>query len=436
MQKASLEYFNFKQRNYKKLRSILITGTKGKTSTSLMLNHLFDFAGQATFYVSTSGVYQNRKLISDYKSSIIQFGMAPTVMPGRYIYQLLKEGSKLEDFTAVLEASLSCGVFSTGLYEHKVGALLNIYSDHIGDGVVETRKDLYEMKSFIFRDLAKKGHYVANLDNDLSKKSLNEPILLEKEIQVIAFTTKKTSHKQAEKIKEKFALKDVFYTKEDEVYSLRKGLIYNFNDFPYLKFFAHHQALKENLLAVLAIGLLYFDKEFLKQALAKFRFPFEFGRMMLFEDEVTKQKIVVDYAHEPESLKRMVKNLTSVYQCQPYLIGRAATLLTNARIEKLSSAIAKLKISGLTIYDMMSSRVVIKQEISSGTFKRHPGEVAELVYKQVAKKQPNFAYQVVPKEIDALKQSLESGNRVTLHIYGDIKQLKIFIKEKKLKRIL
>lgn len=435
MQKASLEYFNFKKRNYKKLRSILVTGTKGKTSTSLMLNHLFDFAGQITLYVSTSGVYQNKKLITDYQSSIRQLGLAPTVMPGRYVYQFLKDGLKPEDFTAVLESSLSCGALSTGLYEHKVGALLNIYSDHIGDGMVDTRKELYEMKSFIFRNLAKKGHYVANLDNDLSKKSLSEPVLLEKEIQSIAFTTKKTSHKQAEKIKEKFALKDVFYTKDDDVYSLKRGLVYNFNDFPYLKFFAHHQALKENLLVVLAIGLLYFDKEFLKQALAKFRFPFEFGRMMLFEDESTKQKIVVDYAHEPESLKRMVKNLTNVYQCQPYLISRAATHRTNASIDKLSSAMAKLNIAGLTIYDMMSSKAVVK-EMSFGTFNRRIGEVAELVYKQVAKKQPNFAYQVVPKEIDALKQSLESGNRVTLHIYGDIKQLKNFIKEKKLKRIL
>lgn len=435
MQKASLEYFNFKKRNYKKLRSILVTGTKGKTSTSLMLNHIFDFAGQITLYVSTSGVYQNKKLITDYQSSIRQLGLAPTVMPGRYVYQFLKDGFKPEDFTAVLESSLSCGALSTGLYEHKVGALLNIYSDHIGDGMVNNRKELYEMKSFIFRSLAKRGHYVANLDNDLSKKSLSEPVLIEKEIRAIAFTTKKISHKQAEKIKEKFALKDVFYTKDDDVYSLKRGLVYNFNDFPYLKFFAHHQALKENLMVVLAIGLLYFDKKFLKQALAKFRFPFEFGRMMLFEDETSKQKIVVDYAHEPESLKRMVKNLANVYQCQPYLISRAATHRTNASIDKLSSAMAKLNIAGLTIYDMMSSKAVVK-EMSFGTFNRRIGEVAELVYKQVAKKKPKFAYQVVPKEIDALKQSLESGNRVTLHIYGDIKQLKAFIKEKKLKRIL
>jgi hypothetical protein len=131
----------------------------------------------------------------------------------------------------------------------------------------------------------------------------------------------------------------------------------------------------------------------------------------------------------------MVKNLANVYQCQPYLISRAATHRTNASIDKLSSAMAKLNIAGLTIYDMMSSKTVVK-EMSFGTFNRRIGEVAELVCKQVAKKQPKFAYQVVPKEIDALKQSLESGNRVTLHIYGDIKQLKAFIKEKKLKRIL
>lgn len=435
MQKTSLEYYNFKKRNYKKLRSILVTGTKGKTSTSLMLNHIFDFAKQTTVYVSTSGVYQNKKLIADYQSSVRQFCMSPTVMPGRYIYQFLKDGLKLEDFTAILESSLSCGIFSTGLHEHKVGALLNIYSDHIGNGMVNTRKEIYEMKSFIFQNLAKNGHYVANLDNDLSRKSLSETVLVEKKIKTTAFTIKDMNKKQAQKLKERFALQDVLYASGDDIFSLKKGLIYGFNDFPYLKFFPHNQALKENLMAVLAIGLIFFDKTFLKKALQKFRFPFEFGRMMLFENEVTKQKLIIDYAHEPESLRRMVKNLTDTYHCKPYLISRAASHRTDASIDKLSTAISKLNIAGLTIYDLMSGRSVSK-EMNFGSFTRCVGEVANLVYKQIEKKQVNFSYKIIHEELDALKQSLQDDQQVILHIYGDIKQLKVFVKENKLTRIL
>jgi UDP-N-acetylmuramyl tripeptide synthase len=435
MQKTSMEYFNQKKRDYKKLRSILVTGTKGKTSTSLMINHLFDFDNQTTLYVSTSGVYQNKKLITDYQSSIRHFGLAPTVMPGRYVYQFLKDGNKPDNFTAILESSLSCGVFSTGLFEHKVGALLNIYSDHIGDGLINTRKELYEMKSFIFKNLTKKGHYIVNYDNDLSRKSLSEPILAEKEIQTIAITVKKVSKKQAEEIKERFKLKDLLYTQGNDVYSLKKGLVYSFSDFPYLKFFTHHSALKENLLTVLAIGLIYFDKKFLKKALSKFRFPFEFGRMMLFEDENTKQKLIVDYAHEPESLRLMVENLVKVYQRKPHLVSRAATHRTDASINKLSLSLAKLNISSLTIYDLMSGKSTVK-EASFGSFSRRIGEVADLVYRQVEKRKPNFAYKIVPKEIEALNQSLAEGNEVILHIYGNIKQLKIFVKEKNLKRLL
>jgi len=434
MTQMSLDFYNQKKRNYKDLNSILVTGTKGKTSVSLMLNHLFNFAKKTTLYVSTSGVYQNQKQIFNYKNSIDQLGVSPTVMPGRYIYHFLQNGFKLKDFTAIFEASLSCGVYGTGMHEHKVGALLNIYSDHVGNGLMHNRQDLYQMKSFIFNNLAKHGYYIANLDNDLSRRSLTEQILLDKKIHKLAFTNLSITHQRAKNLMIKWALSDLFYIQNTQIYSVRKGLIYNFTDFPYLQVFQSNQALKANLLAFLAIATIFFKQDLIDEALNNFRFPSEFGRMMVFENQMNTQRVIVDYAHEPVSLQLMIKNLYTVYQEKPYLITRAATHRTNASIGKLSDAIAKFDLAGLTIYDLMSTRDCEVMNFSE--FERHKGEVAQLMKNQLQKRNTTFSYQIIPKETDALKEALDSGKKLILHIRGDMESLETFINKYGLRRVL
>lgn len=434
MPQMSLDFYNKKKRNYKDLNSILITGTKGKTSVALMLNHLFDFAKKTTLHVNTSGVYHNQEQVFNYQDSVNQLGVSPTVMPGRYVYYFLQKGFQLKDFTAIFESSLSCGVYGTGMYEHRVGALLNIYSDHIGNGLMHNRQDLYQMKSFIFNGLAKNGHYVANLDNDLSRRSLSEKVLLDKEIHKIAFTNAPLTHKRAQNLATKLLLTDLLYTLEDRVYSLRKGLVYSFSDFPYLQVFQNNQALKANLLAFWAISLIFFKKELISEALKSFRFPFEFGRMMLFENKAKTQRVIVDYAHEPASLQLMLKNLNHVYGVKPYLITRVATHRTNASITKLSSAIAKFDLEGLTIYDLMSTRNCELMNFSE--FKRRKGDVAQLMSHQLQKKETLFPHQVIFKEVDALKEALDSDKKLILHIRGEVVPLGVFIKKYGLRRVL
>lgn len=433
MQNISIDSLNRNVRDYKKLRSILITGTKGKTSVSSMINHVFDFAKQDTLYVSTSGVFRNKTKIYSYKNSIEQFGFAPTVMPGRYIYNFLKNGCRLEELTAILESSHSCGVFGTGIYEHKVGALLNIYDDHADEEVVGNRHGLYQMKSFIFNNLAKNGHYIANLDNDLSRKSLSEQVLVDKKIHKIAFTSKLITHQKAEKLAKDLDLANLFYILENEIFSLKDGAVYKLKDFRYLEVFPDNLALKGNLLAVLAISSLFFDYKLIKKALNIFQFPFEFGRMMLFENKTTHQKVIIDYAHESESLKLMVNNLRNAYQQQPYLITRSAAH-KNSSIIKLTNTIAKLDLAGLTIYDIMTGEH--QQMMNFATYERKAGEVTQLMSNQLQKKHPSFSYKVILQELDALKEALDSGQLLILHIHRDMGSLKTFVKDNHLDRIL
>jgi hypothetical protein len=130
----------------------------------------------------------------------------------------------------------------------------------------------------------------------------------------------------------------------------------------------------------------------------------------------------------------MVKNLYNVYQEKPYLITRAATHRTNASIGKLSDAIAKFDLAGLTIYDLMSTKNCEVMNFSE--FERHKGEVAQLMNSQLQKRNTMFSYQIIPKETDALKEALDSGKKLILHIRDDIESLEIFINKYGLRRVL
>lgn len=430
----SLDNHDRLNRDYKHLRSILITGTKGKTSTSLLLNHIFTCQKQDTLYVNTAGVMHGQQQLYTGQSSIDHFGMTPTVMPGRYIYGLLKRGVRVKKLTAILESSLGCGVFGTGLHQHKVGALLNIYSDHIGNGLVRSRADLYQMKSFIFNKLQEHGYYVANLDNDLSRASLSEDVLRVKKIHRLAVTARALSPQRARLLQQDFQLHDLFYLHDGWLQSVERGKLMQVHNFAYLQHFPHHQGLRTNLLAAYAIAAIFVTVKRINAAVQSFRFPFAFGRMIVLENQ-QGQRLIVDYAHEPKSLQMMVNSLSTQYHATPLLVTRAAPHRTQYSIDKLAQAIARLELSGVQIYDLIDEQSVT-QEMNFTRFRRGVGDTAALLYAGMQRVKPSFPFAQVNNELLALTQAVHSGARVILHIYGNIKAVEDFTTQNGWRRVI
>ena len=113
-----------------------ITGTNGKTTTSRMLGHIMKTSGKIVGMTSTDGVYVDGKL--SVKGDMTGPTSAQIVLRDPYV-----------DF-AVMETARG-GLVRSGLgYQHSdVAACLNVTSDHLGLGGVNTVEELAVVKRVV-----------------------------------------------------------------------------------------------------------------------------------------------------------------------------------------------------------------------------------------------------------------------------------------------
>ena len=136
------------------IRSIAVTGTNGKTTTTRLLAHIARTAGQHVGWSSSSGVYVDGELIEggDYSG------------PSGASHVLSQEVLDL----AILETARG-GILLKGLgYEsNDVSVFTNVSGDHLGlHGVLEV-ETLARVKSVVCRVTKSEGVAVLNADDDL-----------------------------------------------------------------------------------------------------------------------------------------------------------------------------------------------------------------------------------------------------------------------------
>jgi UDP-N-acetylmuramyl tripeptide synthase len=161
--KAVLAKFIFSNPS-KKLYLIGITGTKGKTTTTVMTGRLLNKLGIKTGYISTSvinyGGSKDHELLNK-----TRMGMLDAIEMQKVFSKMVKNGCT----TAVVEVS------SEGLSQNRhlaiekfnIGVFLNIYPEHL-----ETHGsfDNYLMaKAILFQNLKNKAHFLANGNREFSK---------------------------------------------------------------------------------------------------------------------------------------------------------------------------------------------------------------------------------------------------------------------------
>jgi len=133
---------------------VAVTGTNGKTTTVRLISHILQLNGNTVGMTSTDGVEIDNEpiMVGDYSGP---------------------EGAKkvLMDSTidhAVLEVARG-GILRRGLGfdECDVGILLNITSDHLGEGDINTLEDLARLKSTLIETVKPTGYSIFNADDPL-----------------------------------------------------------------------------------------------------------------------------------------------------------------------------------------------------------------------------------------------------------------------------
>jgi cyanophycin synthetase len=142
-----------------------VTGTNGKTTTTRMVGHILKLSGQKVGMATSDGVYIDgvRTVRGD--------------MTGPWSSQIVLRDPSID--TAVLETARG-GIVRSGLGWRKcnVGAVLNVASDHLGLGGVETLEDLARVKQILVE--VAQDYCVLNADDErvarMAKHSPAEPI--------------------------------------------------------------------------------------------------------------------------------------------------------------------------------------------------------------------------------------------------------------------
>jgi len=115
---------------------VAVTGTNGKTTTSLLIEHTVRMAGLRTGVTTTSGVYLNGQLA--YEGDCTGYHSARSVL-----------GAPDVDF-AVLETARG-GILKRGLAYDRcdVSVVLNVSADHLGLDGIDTLDDLARVKAVV-----------------------------------------------------------------------------------------------------------------------------------------------------------------------------------------------------------------------------------------------------------------------------------------------
>nr|WP_300004938.1 cyanophycin synthetase [Tissierella sp.] len=151
---------------------VAVTGTNGKTTTVRIITHILETNGSVVGMTSTDAVTINQVPIlkGDYSGPS---GASKVMMDSSVDH-------------AVLEVARG-GILRRGLGFKKsdIGILLNISSDHLGEGGIETLEELTRLKSTVTEAVKPSGYAVFNADDPLVlscvEKTKANPILFSKD---------------------------------------------------------------------------------------------------------------------------------------------------------------------------------------------------------------------------------------------------------------
>ena len=273
-------YFGFPGR---RLKLIGITGTKGKTTTTVFCGRLLNLAGVKTGYISTAvlnvgeGEFLNEYKMTSLDSWILQ----------KYLQEMVKNGCQV----AVLEMS-SQGLEQNrhlGLGGFDIAVFLNLYPEHLeAHGGWENYR---RAKGILFQNLKPGGYFVGNADDPETLFMWSQVKLKDNDKKVLF------SSKEYTILSSKDSL-----TKEVQIQnrSFKTQLL--------------SEADISNAIVALKVASLLSGQSWLELAnflkdLTTVRGRMDFVCKHQSVGKFTSLSILVDYAHEPESMKQLLETL-------------------------------------------------------------------------------------------------------------------------------
>lgn len=359
---------------------VAVTGTNGKTTTVNLISHILKYSGKVVGMTCTEGVFVENQTIftGDYSGP----DGAKTV---------LKEPNVNH---AVLEVARG-GIIRRGLgfEECDVGVFLNVSNDHLGEGGINTIKELAELKSVVVESVKSDGYAVLNADY---------PDILDKmkdlECNIILFSTDRNN----EALKKHQEKGGIVVTLDDDgmiviIEDPLDSWVANVIDIPMTLEGKAIFNIENALAATAATFALEINSENIRAGLVTFnttigQLP---GRMNIID--VGNFKVLIDYGHNPHALKALSKVLPTISKGRKISVSSGTGNRRDEDIVLFGKTLAG-------IYDY----IIIKD---SDPRKRSPGETPKFVEKGIlSTKFSKKNYSLVPDEMDAVNKALSMAN--------------------------
>jgi cyanophycin synthetase len=268
---------------------IAVTGTNGKTTTTLLIGHVVQNTGAVTGVTTTEGIYINGRLAQT--GDCTGYWSARTVLTSPDVE------------AAVLEVARG-GMFKRGLAfdQSDIGVVLNIHDDHLGQHGAETLRDLARVKGLVAQT-AKKA-VVLNAEDKLVVEMAEDK---QESAEVLFFSL---DPENAEMIKHLDGGGRAVYLRRNMImlaHGDHRIPLVEVERIPFtLKGRARHN-IQNSLAAVAALWAAGYSQQQIVAGLSSFTSSVEQnpGRMNLFK--VKDFHVMLDYAHNAESYKHIIQ---------------------------------------------------------------------------------------------------------------------------------
>jgi cyanophycin synthetase len=354
---------------------IAITGTNGKTTTTRLIAHIVKNNGHRVGFTTSDGIYvQNHMMLK---------GDTTGPVSAEFI---LKDPTV--DF-AVLETARG-GILRAGLgFGHcDIGVITNIQEDHLGLADIHTLEDLSRVKSVVVNSIKKDGWAVLNADNEYCVR------IAKKAECNVAYFSRNEENKVIQAHCKKGGIACIC---ENGFITIKKGdwkiRVQRTILIP-LTFGGTVPFMIENVLAAtLATYLWGFKTDDIQTSLQTFipsaaQTP---GRMNIFEFK--DFRFMIDFAHNPDGFNGIKEFLSHVDS--PLKIGIIAG--TGDRRDEDIREIGKIAAE-------MFDYIILRQE--KHLRGRTEENILSLLIEGIKSVDQNKKFEIVPKEIDAIKHAM------------------------------
>lgn len=361
---------------------IAVTGTNGKTTTTRLLAHIVKNNNYKVGFTTSDGIY--------IQNHMLEKGDTTGPFSAEYI---------LKDPTvefAVLETARG-GILRSGLGFSRcdIGIITNIQADHLGLNDIHDLDDLARVKKVVVNSVKKDGWAVLNADDEQCRK-IGDTL----DCNVAYFSLDEDSPFVKQLAKEN----QIVAVYENGFVTIKKGdwkiRIERVSQIP-LTLGGKAKFMIANVLAATLASYLYgFKTEDISLSLQTFipsvaQTP---GRMNIFEFK--NFKVMIDFAHNPAGYLAIEDYLQTIES--PNKIGIISGV-GDRRDEDIREC-------GL-IAGRMFDHIIIRQE--KHLRGRTEQEIIDLIVEGVQSAKRNVTYEIIPKEIEALKHAINIAQEGT-----------------------